>query len=61
MNDLIVMLILAALAGLALCSCLRRRKRGCGDGCGGCDSCGGGCGGCGGSCKGPHSHDNEPN
>ncbi len=46
MNDLIVILILLVLGGIALCSCLRKKKRGCGGDCGGCGSCSD----CGGSC-----------
>ena len=42
MADLIIILILAALAGLAIKSCLRKKKEG---------GCPGGCSGCGGSCS----------
>ncbi len=56
-NDLLVILILLALGGLALYSCLRRKNRGCG-GCGG-GSCGG-CGhDCGGGCCGHCSHEQQ--
>ncbi len=46
MNDIIVILILLVLGGIALWSCLRRKKRGCSGECGGCGSCSD----CGGSC-----------
>ncbi len=46
MNDLIVILILLFLGAVALYSCLRRKK----NGCGGCGSGCGDCSGCGGSC-----------
>ncbi len=47
LNDLIIILILAAFAGFALHSCLRRKDGGCGGSCDGCKQCGGNCGGCG--------------
>ncbi len=41
MNDIIIILLLATFAGIALCSCMRPRNRGCGGSCGGCNGCGG--------------------
>ncbi len=46
MNDIIVILILVFLGGVALYSSFRRKNRGCGGSCGGCN----GCGGCGSTC-----------
>ncbi len=43
-NDLIIILIIATLAGVALWSCLRRKHLGCGGRCSGCNTCSGGCG-----------------
>ncbi len=58
MNDIIVILILVLLGGIALYSCFRKKNRGCGGNCGGCS----GCGGCGGSCHNcEHCHDDGDN
>ncbi len=46
MNDIIVILILVLLGGVALYSCILRKNRRCGGSCGGCN----GCGGCGSTC-----------
>ncbi len=45
MNDIIILLVLAALGAFALYSCMRRKNRGCGGDCSQCKGCAGGCAG----------------
>ena len=47
MADIIIILVLAALAGLALRSCLRRKQKG---------ACAGSCSGCGCNCHRKNKH-----
>ncbi len=57
MNDLIVIAILVFLGAAAAYSCLRRKNRGCGGGCG---ACNGGCGSSCGCCHGEHKPEDTP-